>query len=184
MVRYAGLAAVYTALTLVANAALADMAAIEALRDGDMRKLTFHAAPVPAALTPFDDGTGVQVTLAVWRGQYVVLNFWATWCAPCRVEMPTLSALQSELGGDRFQVVTVAVGRNDPVAMDQFFAGIGVTNLPLFRDPTQALSRDMGVMGLPITVIIDPAGMEIARLQGDADWNSDSARAIIAALIK
>jgi thiol-disulfide isomerase/thioredoxin len=178
------LAAVYTALTLVANAALADTAALEALRDGDMRKLNFHSSPVPAAETPFDNGSGAETSLAAFHGQYVLVNFWATWCAPCRVEMPTLSALQTAMGGDSFQVVTIATGRNDPVAMDQFFQEIGVTNLPLFRDPTQSLARDMGVLGLPITLILDPEGNEIARLQGDADWNSDSARAIIAALIE
>lgn len=182
--RYAGLAAVYTALTLVANAALADTAALEVLRDGDMRKLNFHSSPVASSHTSFDDGAGAEISLAVFQGQYVLVNFWATWCAPCRVEMPTLSALQSALGGERFQVVTIATGRNDPIAMDQFFQEIGVTNLPLYRDPTQSLARDMGVMGLPITVILDPDGNEIARLQGDADWNSDSARAIVAVLIE
>ena len=179
---YVRLAALYTALAFVANAATADMAALEALRDGDMRKLTFHTEPVTAALTPFDDGAGGEVSLAAFQGQYVVVNFWATWCAPCRVEMPTLSALQTAMGSDRFQVITIATGRNDPVAMDQFFQEIGVVNLPLYRDPTQSLARDMGVMGLPITVILDPAGQEIARLQGDAHWDSDSAMAIIAAL--
>jgi thiol-disulfide isomerase/thioredoxin len=180
---YVRLAAVYTALVLVANAATADMSALEALREGDMRKLTFHAEPVPAALTVFDDGAGGELSLEAFQGKVVMVNFWATWCAPCRVEMPTLSALQAEFGGDDFAVITIATGRNDPAAMERFFGEIGVTNLPLYRDPTQALARDMGVLGLPITVILDPSGMEIARLQGDADWHSDSARAIVAALI-
>ncbi len=182
--RHLPIAAYYTALSLLANTAMADTAALEALRDGDMRKLNFHSQPVAASMTQFEDRAGAEVTLAAYEGQYVVLNFWATWCAPCRVEMPTLSALQDAMGGDAFQVVTVATGRNDPMAMDMFFEEIGVDNLPLYRDPQQALAHDMGVMGLPITVILDPAGMEIARLQGDADWNSDSARAIIAALIE
>lgn len=175
-------AAAYTALALVANAAMADTAALAALRDGDMRKLNFHSEPLPAALTPFDDGAGAEVTLAAFQGQYVVLNFWATWCAPCRIEMPTLSALQTEMGGPDFRVITIATGRNDPAGMARFFEEIAVDNLPLFRDPTSALARAMGVLGLPITVILDPAGHEIARLQGDAHWDSDSAMAIIAAL--
>lgn len=149
-----------------------------------MRKLNFHSTPVAASETPFDDGSGSEMSLSAFHGQYVLVNFWATWCAPCRIEMPTLSALQTAMGGERFQVVTIATGRNDPVAMEQFFQEIGVTNLPLYRDPSQGLARDMGVMGLPITLILDPEGNEIARLQGDADWNSDSARAIIAALIE
>ena len=94
-----------------------------------------------------------------------------------------LSALQDELGGDTFEVVTIATGRNAPPAMKKFFDEIGVTNLPLHRDPNSALARDMAVLGLPITVILDPSGNEIARLQGDADWNSDSARAILRTLL-
>jgi len=123
------------------------------------------------------------MTLDAYAGQWVVLNFWATWCAPCRIEMPTLSALQTALGGDDFAVVTIATGRNDPAAMERFFAEIAVTNLPLFTDARSALARDFGVMGLPVTVILDPAGNEIARLMGDAHWDSDSAMAIIRALI-
>jgi hypothetical protein len=95
--------------------------------------------------------------------------------------MPTLSGLQEALGAEDFAVVTIATGRNPPPAMKKFFDDIGVENLPLHRDPKSALARAMGVFGLPITVLLDPQGREIARLQGDADWNSDSARAIISA---
>lgn len=95
-----------------------------------------------------------------------------------------LAALQDEFGGDKFEVVTLATGRNSPVGIQKFFDEIGVTNLPRHQDPKQAIARDMGVLGLPITVLIDPDGNEIARLQGDADWNSESAKAIIGALIE
>lgn len=95
-----------------------------------------------------------------------------------------LSQLQDEFGGDNFEVVTLATGRNSPVGIQKFFDEIGVTNLPRHQDPKQALARDMAVLGLPITVLIDPDGHEIARLRGDADWNSDSAKAIIAALLE
>jgi thiol-disulfide isomerase/thioredoxin len=174
-----GVAALYTAMVVVANAAAADLAA---LREGDMRKLNFHEEPVASGVTPFLTAEGAEKALSDYAGRHVVLNFWATWCAPCRAEMPTLSALQEAMGGEDFEVVTIATGRNDPIAMAQFMDGIGVDNLPLHRDPEQRLAREMGVLGLPITVILDPEGMEIARLQGDADWSSDSARAIIAAL--
>jgi thiol-disulfide isomerase/thioredoxin len=178
------LALVYTALAVCANTALADTAALEALREGDMQKLTFHAEPKPVSETEFTlaDGAGTG-TLADYRGKYVLLNFWATWCAPCRKEMPMLAALQEEFGGETFEVVTLATGRNSPVGIQKFFDEIGVTNLPRHQDPKQAVARDMAVLGLPITVLIDPEGNEIARLQGDADWSSDSARAIIAALV-
>lgn len=93
-----------------------------------------------------------------------------------------LAELQTEFQGDTFEVVTIATGRNKPAGMTKFFNDIGVDNLPLHRDPQQALAREMAVLGLPITVIIDPEGNEIARLRGDADWASDSAKAIISAL--
>ncbi len=175
---------VYTALALCANIAAADTAALEALREGDMKKLVFHADPRPVSDGEFmlADGAGTG-TLADYRGKYVLLNFWATWCAPCRKEMPMLSALQDEFGGDAFEVVTLATGRNSPVGIQKFFDEIGVTNLPRHQDPKQAIARDMGVLGLPITVLIDPEGNEIARLQGDADWNSESAKSILAAIL-
>ena len=176
-------AVLYTALALCANAALADTAALEALRDGDMKKLIFHSAPQPVAEVAFVDETEAELTLSRYHGQYVLLNFWATWCAPCRKEMPSLQALQTEFGGDAFQVVTIATGRNSPAGIRRFFEEVGVDSLPKYRDPKQALARQMAVLGLPISVILDPDGNEIARLRGDAHWDSDSARAIVAALI-
>jgi len=112
-----------------------------------------------------------------------LVNFWATWCAPFRKEMPMLSELQTEFGGEGFEVVTIATGRNELGAMKRFLGEVGVDNLPLYLDPQQALARDMAVLGLPITVILDPEGREIARMRGDAEWNGDSAKAIIAALL-
>lgn len=94
-----------------------------------------------------------------------------------------LSELQTELGGEDFEVVTIATGRNAPPAMKKFFEEIAVDNLPLHADPKMTLSRSMGVLGLPVTVILDRDGSEIARLQGDADWNSDSAKSILKTLI-
>lgn len=94
-----------------------------------------------------------------------------------------LSALQSELGGEAFEVITLATGRNDPAAMARFFEEIGVENLPLHRDPKSAVAREMGVLGLPATVIIGRDGQELGRLLGDADWSSGSAKAILTELI-
>ncbi len=174
-------ALLYTAIAAVANAGHADD--IAALREGDMRKLIVHSAPVAGSDVPFTAEDGSEMTLAAYEGKYVVLNFWATWCAPCRKEMPMLSAMQTQLGRDTFEVVTIATGRNPRPAMERFFAEIEVDNLPLHTDARQSLARSLGVLGLPVTLILNPEGQEIARLQGDADWSSDSAYAIIEALL-
>ena len=102
--------------------------------------------------------------------------------------MPALDALQGAFGGDDFEVVTIATGRNTRAGIERFFAepqegADPITNLPILLDPRSDLAREMAVLGLPISVILDPEGREIARMRGDAEWYSDSARAIIAALI-
>ena len=94
-----------------------------------------------------------------------------------------LSEIQTDFGGDDFEVVTIATGRNLPPAIDRFFAEIGVENLPKYLDPRSALARDMAVLGLPITLILNPNGQEIARMRGDAEWNGESARAVLKALL-
>ena len=176
------LVVLYTALVLGANAGHADVAAAKAVLAGDMRRMTFSENPVvlpEIGLVNENDGPEM---LAAYQSQFVLLNFWATWCAPCREEMPTLQALDSAMGDD-FSVVTVATGRNSVEAIDKFFAEAGITTLPKLRDPKSELARNMGVLGLPLTVILDPSGEEIARLIGDADWNSPDARAALAALM-
>ena len=181
--RWFRLAVLYTALALGANAAMADVATLEALREGSMKKLVFAATPQDVSDRVFTDPDGGEYRLSDWQGKYVLVNFWATWCAPCRQEMPGIAELQSEFGGETFEVVPIATGRNAIPGIKRFFAEIEVDNLPIFLDPKQKLARDMAVLGLPITVILDPEGREIARLRGDADWNSDSAKAIVAALL-
>ncbi|MEO9575131.1 MAG: TlpA disulfide reductase family protein [Tateyamaria sp.] len=177
-------AALYMALSLGAIPGHADTSAAAALRDGDMRKLIFHDTPEAVSNVAFDlaDDAG-QITLEEFQGKYILVNFWATWCAPCRHEMPMLSELQTEFGGDDFEVVTIATGRNSPAGIVKFFKDTGIDNLPRHQDPKQKLAAQMGIFGLPITVLIDREGREIARLRGDADWSSDSAKAIIAELI-
>ena len=187
----------YTALILGANAdavraetapaetSRADISAadIAALREGDMKKLNVHAEPEPVSDQPFTTGQGGEARLTDYAGKVVLVNFWATWCAPCRKEMPMLAELQQEFGGEAFEVVTIAVGRNARPGMEKFFDEIGVDNLPLHIDRPMTLSRAMGVLGLPVTLLVDRDGNEVARLQGDAVWNSDSAKAIIRAMI-
>ena len=178
-----GLAVLYTALMLGANQGVADVAAADALRAGDMKKLSFsaEAKPLPeSALVGLDDAPH---SLSDYRGKWVLVNFWATWCPPCRTEMPGLDALQEKLGGDRFQVVTVATGRNPVQGIEKFFAEAGITRLPALRDPGSDLAHGLGIMGLPVTVILNPEGQEAGRLIGDAAWDAPEAVAVLEALI-
>ncbi len=172
------IALVYTALAASANAG-----DLSELREGDMRKLVIHSEPAAVSDKAFTTPEGTAHSLAEWQGKVVLVNFWATWCAPCRKEMPSLDALNAEFGGETFAVVPIATGRNAVPAVRKFFEDTEIETLPILLDPKQALSRDMAVLGLPISVILDADGREIARLRGDADWHSDSARAIISALL-
>ncbi len=173
------LAVLYTALALGANPVLADVAD---LRDGDMKKLALHSAPVPLSQVTLLDASDTPVSLADYKGKWVVLNFWATWCAPCRQEMPSLDRLQAAM--PNIAVVPVATGRNALPGIEKFYAEAGIANLPILRDPKSELSRSASVMALPVTLILNSEGQEVARLIGDADWDSDSAKAILTALAK
>lgn len=172
----------YMAVSAVAIPAMAAPDGIEDLRAGTMKKLVMsEAKPGPAGA--FVDQNGKSHELADWRGKYLVVNFWATWCAPCRAEMPELDALQGEFGGEHFDVLTIGVRSKWP-GMVRFFEKEGIENLPLFLDEAGKLSANAGVLGLPITLVLDPEGNEIGRLRGDAEWHSDSARAIVAKLLE
>lgn len=181
MIRALRSVVLYLAAGLGANAAAAQD--LSAYLTGEMRGLVVHETPVAASTLPFLREDETEGRLADYAGQYVVLNFWATWCAPCREEMPSLQNLQTQLGGEDFAVVTLATGRNPPQAIRRFFEEIGVDSLPQHRDIDQQIAREMGVFGLPITVILNPEGQEIARLRGDAYWDTPEAIALIEALI-
>lgn len=177
------LAALYTGAVALANPGIADVAAAQAVVNGDMKKMVFHADPKAVGTADFMTFDEQPLNLSDWQGKWVLVNFWATWCAPCRHEMPMLSELQTELGGDDFEVLTIATSRNPPAKMEDFFAEIGVDNLPLHRDPQSTLARQMAVLGLPVTLILNPDGEEVARLTGDANWSGDDARAVLDALM-
>ncbi len=176
-------ALLYTSIGAGANPALAEPA-LDALRAGDMRRMVLHDAPRPALATPYTTAAGEVRALSADAGRVLLINFWATWCAPCREEMPTLNALQQGLGGADFAVLTIATGRNNPAKMQSFFAEYGITALPLHADPGGAMAREAGVLGLPATLLLDRQGREVGRMLGGADWNGPEARAMIVRLIE
>lgn len=169
----------YTCLVLAANGAGAGVVD-PALLTGDMAKLVMteaRALPQVALV----DRADAPASLADYKGRWLVVNFWATWCAPCRVEMPSLDRLQVAMPD--IVVVTVAVGPNPVPAMDKFLTEAGVTHLAVLRDRQAQLAAQMGVMGLPVTVVVSPDGMEVARLLGGAEWDEDNAKAVLTALM-
>ncbi|MCP5085233.1 MAG: TlpA family protein disulfide reductase [Rhodobacteraceae bacterium] len=172
----------YAALGPVANwqnTPRVDVSALEALRVGDMKKLVFHERPRAPVTKTFLTKDGEETDFSAYRGKVLLVNFWATWCAPCREEMPALDALQREMGGEDFAVLTIATGRNPVKMIEVFFDKVGVSNLPVLRDPTQRLATAMSVFGLPTSVVLDREGNEIARMTGEAEWDGADAKAVI-----
>jgi thiol-disulfide isomerase/thioredoxin len=151
-------------------------------------------AAVNVARTPlkvpdltFADASGKPQSLADWRGRTVLLNLWATWCIPCREEMPTLDALQAKLGGPHFDVVAVNIDTRDPGKPKAFLNEIGVKNLAFHADSSaksfQELKAIGRALGLPTTLLVDPDGCEIGTIAGPADWASQDAVKLIRAAL-
>ena len=151
---------------------------------GDMITFVFKKTPEAVPLFKFEDATGAEKTLADWKGKVVLLNLWATWCAPCRKEMPALDRLQKELGGDMFEVVAISVDRQGALASKKFLDETKSANLKLY---VESSSRSVGTLkaaGLPTTILIDKEGREIGRLAGPAEWDSADAKRLIQAALK
>jgi thiol-disulfide isomerase/thioredoxin len=154
------------------------------LSQGHMAAFVFRKAPEALPEVKFQDGTGKERTLADWNGKVVLLNLWATWCLPCRKEMPALDRLQKELGSERFEVVAVSVDRKGADASKKFLDETQVENLKLYVDQTTRMTSDLKVIGLPATLLIDGQGREIGRLLGPAEWDSEDAKRLIGAALK
>ena len=154
-----------------------------ALLTGEMEGLETGEAYAPS-VTGFTRPDGSVGDLSDYAGKVVVLNFWATWCGPCREEMPSLQALQDELGGEDFEVVTMAFGRHNPMAMQKFWDDTGVRDLPLHLDARTEFARCLGVRGLPHTLVLDRGGEVVAQLVGGADWAAPETLAVMRALIE
>lgn len=129
------------------------------------------------------DGSGNETDLAALQGRVVVLNLWATWCAPCREEMPSLDRLQANYPKDKVTVLALSVDRAGPERVQQFLADVGVENLEIGRDPTVKAARLLNAPGLPATLLIDRQGLEVGRLLGIAEWDGPEAVALIDAVV-
>jgi len=151
------------------------------LSTGAMTTFVFRKAPEELPDIAFVDAQGVAKSLKDFRGKAILLNLWATWCAPCREEMPSLDRLQKELGSDTFEVVALAVDRGGLDAARKFLDGIKVSNLKLYADATTRSGGALRVVGMPTTILIDKDGREIGRLPGPAAWDSAEAKRLIEA---
>ncbi len=145
---------------------------------GAVRHFTYTEPPRPVPRTPFVDEAGAAASLSDFRGGAVLVNFWATWCAPCIREMPALDRLQAALGGDRFTVLLVSIDR-DGAKVAPFLERLGLTRLRTHLDPKRKLAQAMAVVGLPTSILIDPTGREVGRVQGPAEWDTPEARELI-----
>jgi len=137
-------------------------------------KLPFARASGAKAMPEltFEDANGKPHTLADFRGKFVLLNVWATWCAPCREEMPALDRLQAQLAGERFQVVALSVDQQGLPIAKKFYTETGIKALPLYIDRSAKAAFTLDAAGLPATLLIDPAGREVGRHLGAVKWDS------------
>lgn len=146
--------------------------------------MPMHDAPREMLSPPFVDGDGRDLTLSDFRGRVVLLNIWATWCVPCREEMPTLDALQARLGSEDFHVLPLSIDRAGLDPVRRFYAEIGIRNLGLYLAEDLRAMLAFAVVGLPTTILIDRAGREIARRAGPAEWDSPGAIAQFQSVIE
>jgi thiol-disulfide isomerase/thioredoxin len=142
-----------------------------------------HSTPKDMAVFSFADGTGAVKDLSMWKGKVVLLNLWATWCAPCRKEMPDLAKLQNLLGGADFEVVAISEDLKGAEASAAFLKEAGVESLALYVDPKATALAAIQSVGLPTTLLIDRNGKEVGRLLGPADWASVEAQDLVKAEI-
>lgn len=152
---------------------------------GEVAALTVAEKPLRVPVLSFQDAAGRPLSTAEWRGRFVLLNLWATWCVPCRKEMPALDALEAKLGGPNFQVVAVNIDTRDLDKPKTWLKEVGINRLAYFADPQARIFQDLKAagraFGMPTTLLIDPQGCEIATLNGPAEWASDDAIKLLAA---
>lgn len=176
---FALLAVAYRHAAPFSRSATEQPAAAAPARTGRIFELSVSERPRQLPEIRFDDANGRNLTLVDFRGKVVLLNLWATWCVPCRNEMPSLDRLQARLGGDDFTVLALSLDRAGLPAVHRFYDELGLQHLATYLDRTGAASRSLGTPGLPTTLLIDRAGREVARKIGPAEWDSPEWLALI-----
>jgi thiol-disulfide isomerase/thioredoxin len=167
----------------VASSKPVESADVSRFATGEMARLVAMDAPPPMPTRSLRDANNAETTLAAYQGEVIVLNLWATWCAPCVEEMPTLGAVQRRFG-DRLRVVTVSVDAEGQRARAQEqLAELSGGSLPFLLDITRGILFDVQAPGMPVTIIYDREGREVARLAGGADWDSPEAVAMLEAAV-
>jgi thiol-disulfide isomerase/thioredoxin len=158
------------------------------LAQGEVAALTMATTPLRLPDLAFEDADGKPKKLSDWRGRIVLVNLWATWCVPCRKEMPALDRLQTKLGGPDFEVVAVNIDTRDPDKPKNFLKDANLTRLGYFTDQKAKVFQDLKsigrALGMPTSVLVDGQGCEIATIAGPADWASDDALKLISAALK
>jgi thiol-disulfide isomerase/thioredoxin len=158
------------------------------LAHGEVAALTMATAPLRLPDLAFEDAEGKPKKLSDWRGRTVLVNLWATWCVPCRKEMPALEGLQTRLGGANFEVVAVNIDTRDPDKPKNFLKEANLTRLGYFSDQKAKVFQDLKAvgraLGMPTSVLVDAQGCEIATIAGPAEWDSDDAIKLITAAIR
>jgi thiol-disulfide isomerase/thioredoxin len=155
-----------------------------ALATGPLVAFVVQRERKPVPDFAFQDESGKDLKISDWKGRIVLLNLWATWCGPCRKEMPELAALQQKLGSDDFEVLAISLDRAGAVTARPFMAEIKAEALKLYLDPSSKILAELKAPGLPTTLLIDRQGREIGRLVGPAPWASPEAVRLIEAALK
>ena len=155
------------------------------LAHGEVAALTMATAPLRLPDLAFEDAEGKPRKLSDWRGRTVLVNLWATWCVPCRKEMPALDRLQARLGGKNFDVVAINIDTRDPAKPRDFLKQANLTGLSYYTDQKAKVFQDLKsigrAVGMPTSVLVDGQGCEIATIAGPAEWDSDDAIRLITA---
>jgi thiol-disulfide isomerase/thioredoxin len=190
-----GFAGVYGIGRLTGNAGpdAACKASVETARKmvplarGEVAAVAINTAPKVLPALTFKDGNGAEKSLADWRGRTVLLNLWATWCVPCRKEMPALDALQGKIGGADFEVVSINIDTRDTDKPRTWLSNAGIRTLAYYADNNAKVFQDLKAIGkafgMPTTLIVDRNGCEIASLAGPAEWASDDAIKLVSAAL-